>query len=455
MQRLLLATIAVLGIAGVVGTTGYSAEPQEADVGPPAAAGEISVQPPRDLKDVALAVKPRLSERRPSVVANPKHPEQLALAVVQGEGDERCTIRRSDDGGRSWAAPVSLPRPGGASCRYVDLAYAPDGGRLYAAYDAAFSKLVVSSSTDNGGTWQPPVVALQGDNVFDEGFILPNLATPRQPADRDVLYLTASVSDSEPGVDFVFVRSTDGGQTWGGGKLVASGDSLNNVVGGQIAGGNGGELLISWFEEERGPDFRPAFWIIRSADYGANFDLPVRVATDYAGDGSDVEIGPAGVAHLVYERRSRRLLKDLGDIGYTWSEPPYKKWAAPVTISDGARPRQQTEPSLVVEPCGNGSVLHVIWRDGRLSPASDPDRFSDIFYSRKLARAGAAWSANLRISDRSSLIDSGGYARKPPEIAGGAGRLFAVWTDRRDKTDPSDIETDVYGSGILSGIDCR
>jgi hypothetical protein len=97
-------------------------------MGPPAATApelEISTKPPQDLKDIALAAKPRLSERRPSVIANPKRPEHLALAVVQGEGDERCIIRRSDDGGRSWSASVALPRPGGASCRYVDLAYAP------------------------------------------------------------------------------------------------------------------------------------------------------------------------------------------------------------------------------------------------------------------------------------------------------------------------------------------
>jgi hypothetical protein len=452
MQRLLLAAIAALAVAGLVGATGYSAEPPDADVGAPTAtgpAGEISVQPPRDLRDIALAAKPRLSERRPSVAANPADPRRLTISFAAGGG--RCVVRRSSDAGRTWSAPVVLPQPVGssASCYYADLAYAPDGARLFAAYTASAALLVASRSDDDGKTWRSPTIVGEGgtDGPY---FLLPNLATPLQAGNRDVVYLTANARYNEPGLSVVFARSTDGGESWGGHKWIASGDGVDTVVGGRVAGGNGGEVLISWYET-----YLEGLSVMRSPDYGENFDPPVRVATDYAGYASDVAVGRAGVAHLVYERRSRQPLKDFGDIGYTWSPPPYTTWAAPVTISDTARPRQQSEPSLAVKPCGSGSLLHVIWRDSRLSPVADPRRLSDIYYARKLARPGALWSSNVRISDQSSLDDGAYYyIGRQPEIAGGTGRVFAVWTDRRDKTSSAYTETDVYGSGILSGITC-
>jgi hypothetical protein len=381
------------------------------------------------------------------------------VSLVTGvTGDvARCVILRSGDGGRTWSAPIPLPdlagNPGGR-CFSNDVAYAPDGKRVYAAYtDGPIgSSVLVSSSTDDGATWQKPAVAIE-DPYGDRSFFSPSIATPLRESDAKRVYLTVQSSFGNPGRNISFSRSDDRGLTWGSARGIAGGNSENRVGGGQVAGGIGGEVLISWFEDERAPDLIPGFWIIRSPDHGTNFDPPVRVATDYAGFASDVKIGRAGVAHLVYERRSRRPLKDFGDIGYTWSPPPYTTWAAPVTISDAARPREQVEPSLVVEPCGSGSLLHVIWWDNRLSPSSDPDRLSDIYYTRKLARTGAAWSPNLRISNRSSLTDF--RSREAPEIAAGAGRLFATWTDRRDKTDPNDHETDVYGSGILSGVSCR
>ena len=79
-----------------------------------------------------------------------------------------------------------------------------------------------------------------------------------------------------------------------------------------------------------------------------------------------------------------------------------------------------------------------------------------FFYARKVAKPGKVWSKNVRISDASSLADNSSYyVKKAPEIAVSAGRLFATWTDRRDNTNPDDHETDVYGSGILSGVACR
>ena len=218
-----------------------------------------------------------------------------------------------------------------------------------------------------------------------------------------------------------------------------------------MAGGLGGEVLITYFESGLGP--QPAIWARRSSDHGANFDGPAAAAVGYADD-PDIKIGNLGVAHVAFAKQSSG---NFYNMAYVWSPgPPYTTWSDPVMVNDGGFRRNQLTPSLALQRCGTTAVLHLIWSDTRLSPAASPERYEDIFYSRKVAKAGEAWSKNVRISNVSSLADNSSYyVKKEPDLTVSAGRLFAVWTDRRDKTDPNDHETDVYGSGILSGVTCR
>lgn len=165
---------------------------------------------------------------------------------------------------------------------------------------------------------------------------------------------------------------------------------------------------------------------------------------------TSVKIGHQGAAHLVYGREGGQ--GDAGDIEYIWSPgPPYTTWSQPVTVNDDALPRTQHSPSLATQKCGASTILHLVWQDERLSPATDPDRYADIFYARKIAKNGAAWSKNVRVSGKSSLTSFAMF----PGLAASQGRVFAAWTDHSDKTDSDyDYETDVYGSGILSGVSC-
>ena len=134
---------------------------------------------------------------------------------------------RSGDAGRTWSAPILLPdasgNPGG-TCFYDDVAYAPDGKRVYAAYtDGASSpRILVSSSTDDGGTWAKPVVAIE-DPYGDNSYLSPSLATPLRETDAKWVYLTAQSKDGDPGTSIWFKSSADRGASWSLTRSIAVG----------------------------------------------------------------------------------------------------------------------------------------------------------------------------------------------------------------------------------------
>ena len=337
----LLAAIAAMGLAGIAGATGYSAEPQEADVGLPNAAApgvEISVQPPRDLKDVALAAKPMPAERRPAIAANPKHPERLVLSLVTSRVNSdvaHCAILRSGDGGRTWSAPILLPDPSGdpgGLCSYDDVAYAPDGKRVYAAYTdgPVSSTVLVSSSTDDGATWQKPAVAI--DDPYGGPLIpRPSISTPVRDGDAKWVYLAVQSRFADPGTNISLPARATAASAGAPSVGSPAGDSSMTLaeVAWPVASTAKSSSAISnrlWVRS------RP-FGTRRSSDHGTNFDGPAAVAIGYAGD-ADVKIGKLGVAHVAFAMRSANFTYD---IAYVWSAgPPYTTWSEPVTVNDAA-----------------------------------------------------------------------------------------------------------------------
>jgi hypothetical protein len=283
------------------------------------------------------------------------------------------------------------------------------------------------------------------------------LATPLREADSNWVYIIANTEVSEGsflGIDFA--SSTDYGQTWAAPQSIATGNrSLYPISGGKIAGGLGGEVLVAFLKQWYAADCTgEAIQVRRSGNHGATFGPTVNAAThahpECVYSSSDIKIGHQGAAHLVYGRNGDGA-GGVGDIQYIWSPGvPYTTWSQPVIVNDDGLSRTHGSPSLAMQKCGTSTILHVVWQDARLSPTVVPDRHWDVFYARKIAKPGAGWSKNVRVSGKSSLAP----AWMVPDMAVSQGRVFVAWTDRRDKTDLRDYETDVYGSGTLSGITC-
>ena len=259
--------------------------------------------------------------------------------------------------------------------------------------------------------------------------------------DAKNIYLLASNSFGLAGQysQIVFSQSGDGGKTWRKPREMANFDYMaGGATGYSVAGGLGGELLVTWDYY----DYTGIERIIarRSGNFGRTFDSPVVAAEEVhrTTHDPDVKVGSGGVAYIVYAAYDSATAQS--SIRYIYSNgAPYKAWAAPVTLSGPGR--LSYTPALAVENCGRANLLHVTWLDDRMN----------VSYTRKITGSGYAWSKTIRISNASSPVsDQPAFS----DLAAGGGNAFAIWTDRRPITDPGNYATNVYGSRITSGVDC-
>ena len=138
---------------------------------------------------------------------------------------------------------------------------------------------------------------------------------------------------------------------------------------------------------------------------------------------------------------------DASDVEYTWSpRPPYTTWSKPVIVSSDGPNHRNSAPSLATQQCGGATVLHLVWEDSAKTVSGPP---WNVFYARKIAKTGAVWSKSIRVSDQPSFGEGlSVFGVLHPDLAVSQGRPFAIWTAWPDQTN----KTDVYGSGILSGV---
>ncbi|MFO1129528.1 MAG: sialidase family protein [Rhodospirillales bacterium] len=430
-----VAAVAVSVFAVPVTFAAESAEVDAGDISAPAMGTEATVVPPRDFLDVAV---PGWT----TVAGNPKNPKNL-VATASGA----CLAYRSSNGGRTWSRPVALPIGIGYlnECYQASVAYAPDGKSVYAAYEvdplaasAYETNILVTRSEDNGATWRRPVVAAATLDGIDVEYYSLVLTTPVRATDADGVYLIAFYVSGDgigPCESIVFARSVDRGANWSPPKTVTGacpGDEGDIIGDATVAGGVDGDVLVAW-THYASLDQRVlgTVKVRRSQNHGATFGPTIVAATDVALYPDwyaqlDAKVGNQGTAHIVYQRQAPSQ-GDQGDIGYIWGAPPYRTWAAPVTISDDTVGSTQSAPLLATQTCGSTTLLQVAWGDAR---KLYPD--TDVFYTRKLAQPGSAWSTNLQVSD-----SSGG---SPAGLATSPGGAFATWYG--------------YGSRILSGVTC-
>ena len=404
-----------------------------------AAAPEYTVTPPRDFADVKLASAGLVGSQ--SVAVNPKNANVFVVAYInQGA----CWVRTSTNAGRTWAGAKKLPMPGGTAsedCIGPALTWAPDGTRVYAAYLRAATrttlqqKAVVSVSTDKGATWSTPK-KVQSFSGFDH-FV--GLATPLQSENSEWLYF---VSFQYPTI--YFSRSNDQGKTWAAlQQLVTCGGRDEYVSYPSIAGGPGGEILVSWGSNYCGSTSKQQIEVRRSSNFGDSFS-PAVVAVPGNGGRTAIAFGTGGAAHLVYSR------DDSGSDGpnYVFStKAPYSSWSSPVLLSDNSSVRGISAPVLSVSRCSSSaSILHVAWLDERLGSGK-----YNLYYTRKVARTGEEWSADLRVSATAvASYASYGYYYLEPGIAASGATAVALWGQGAELDGPRPVRV----SRIAPGVRC-
>jgi hypothetical protein len=371
--------------------------------------------------------------------------------------------------------------------------------------------IVVSVSDDNGQSWVGPTVVLNGNpstfvvspsgqiiQVVDPGFDFdkPWIGTHVETDQSAWAYVSATrfntFSAGVPPNSIAFSRSADRGHTWSPLQILDSGSVSPAVVvqGSRPAGGLDADVVVAWYQSGSDGWLQGSFNIRtrHSTDHGATFSPVVDAAADsfetsyYQGPLSfykrwwptmwpDIEIGADGAAHIVYGHDPvlGEATPESGDIRYiTSSGAPYTTWTLPVTVNDDGSGRAQGFAALEVEP-GHGGLLHAIWEDSRLAPdlpisspsqcftgpvasrrCDSPNLYYDIFYASKVPVPNLGWFSNFRVSEALSIQDfdfGGDYI----DLAANDTLLFGIWTDRRHRASPFELEDNTFGSRIIIG----
>ncbi|WP_432261880.1 sialidase family protein [Cupriavidus sp. TMH.W2] len=464
---------------GITNIQGKPTDPSPS--GPPG-----NAQSPK-LRDVAIA-DTAANENETNVVANPVDKKYLVASSHRYPTFPiRCVAYASSDGGKSWSAGVPMQQLSPShDCSDPVLAYAPDGSRVYMAYMDIFGgtwDILVSHSDDNGVTWSAPVIALQGNPaafIYDKPWIATHSFDASQSA---LVYVTATRFSVVSSPDHIaFSRSTDGGLTFNSASptLFDSASAPVVVQGSHPAAGPGSDVVVAWYNSGADGWLNGGFQIkvAHSSDNGATFDPPVIAAAEsccelpfwlgpsafyhrwWGGMFPAAAIDGKGGAHIAYaftpvnqNTAAGRSSTESGDIRYiTSSSAPYTVWSAPLTVNDDGLLRAQGFPAIAAREDG---TVWLSWEDHRLSPAvatafpNSSNLFYDNFVARK-APGQNTFFTNLRASDRSSLSQKtfiGDYTG----IAVNATTTYAVWTDRRNRTNILDSNNDVFGSRVIAG----
>ncbi|HET7487448.1 MAG TPA: hypothetical protein VFJ85_05920 [Acidimicrobiales bacterium] len=225
-----------------------------------------------------------------------------------GQDIRQMWMARSDDGGQTWGAPVQVSAPVNADPSVTvgeqtrepsEPVVDPRNGWVYMAYrnrdpinqtTKARNNVVVARSKDLGQTWERfnagPLA--NGAPAAGTGVVAtgsgghPRLAIDPSNGNLYVTYFDSQFTTNGTGdQDVVFVRSTDGGQTWSAPARIND-DALNNGFAQQqphVSVAPDGRVDVVWFDRRNSATLSSLgdIYYAWSSDFGVTFSANRRV----------------------------------------------------------------------------------------------------------------------------------------------------------------------------------
>ncbi len=355
------------------------------------------------------------AEVEPYIAVNPVNPNNVIGAWQQDRmsngGARGVGGAVSFDGGGTWqriSIPFSRcsggnPGNGGDYQRATDpwVSFAPDGTAYQVALafsGASFgagsaNAIVVSRSTDGGGTWSNPIPLIQdGSQAFND-----KESVTADPTDARYVYVIWDrlVAGNGGGPTW-FARTTDGGATWEPARPIHDPGPTDQTIGNVIVVRPDG-TLIAMFNELTGTPTVSTIRIIRSTDKGATWSAPITVATMQAVGVSDPDTG--------------------------------------TPIRDAA--------ILPIIAAGKDGSLAVVWQDARFTGGI----YDGIAIARSLD-GGLTWTAPLRINANPAVA-----AFIPTVAIRDDGTIGVTYYDFSSNTpDPNTLPTDYWLVTSTDGV---
>ena len=345
----------------------------------------------------------------------------FVLAVCGQAPNQTLSLAISQNGGDSFQAPVAVSGVG-ASLRSGGEA-SPSLGvtptAIYALWQQmgaqGGTELLVAREPSPGAPFQEPVRVTDKTHPSFTGFSALGVAPN---GDVYVVWLDGRSPTETKGTFSVYVaRSSDRGASFGTNVQVASGACP--CCRPRVAFGGDGEVYVFWRKVFPG-QVRDMVASV-SADQGATFASPVRVAEDDWRINGCPESGPVATAAggRMYVAWMTETDRRRAGVEISWSDDHGKTFARPVLASRGVL--DANHPSLSATE--SGALLVFQGRGERKDGDWSPLRPHLVTIS-----------PDGSISRPMPVAEGTGSAAYPVVAAGGAGRAFVVWAESSEKS---------------------
>ena len=416
-----------------------------------------------DLPNDGSAAQPE-TQAEPFLAIDPLDERRLLAGYQEGRfasgGARALSFALSTNGGRRWrvgAIPVLTELTGGPWQRASDpwVAFGPDHRAYYAslAFDETRpdNAVVVSTSTDRGGSWGAPVTVHQptGTDFDDKEAIV--VDTRADSPFRGRVYVAWDMARQDSSQPLLISSSADGGATFSPAVTVKQGVNLGALP----LVGPGGVVHLVWNDFSRND--RIDLLTARSDDGGESWSAPVRIESSFAAGVREMRTGdiiPAaavdprnGTLYVVWQ--DARFTGGVDQVVISRSTDGGASWSPAEPVSDGPSDAASFTPAIAVDGGGRVGVAYYSLRN-------DPGRLLGVdLYLAFSTDAGVTFAPSRRISRTTwdatfAAFSRGKFLGDYQGLVAGK-KLFHplfVTTYRRSALDGDRLQPDVFTASI-------